>query len=530
MAMFDDLFDELPLPPCFRIAPLIDPLPLLSTFDRPSPLEPNAGVTANIDNETARLTGRRKALAEAKPLGEPESTDLRPLQKGSRSDLRSLPKSPRKKQKLYDHEKLADFVQLPKPQKKTKDDKPPPFEPVSAVNQLHEPPPSAGLFPPIETKATGTEDGSYLFLDEKTKLDAAHKPSGSVEERNVRDRRQNKPPAKRVCLRPYRMKWSEVETEQLVKGVAIYGVGKWKKILHHPEFSFQHGRTAVDLKDRCVSFHICLVSSYAYFPPRFRTCFPQKGHKTQSSQSTAGGEQSVTIPDTKATAPSSPTSNTHSSPSRSKKSNRASSSHVRKKAPKRPWTEAEDSALREGYRQHGFQWTQIAKDPSLHFNNRSGNQIRDRFRLKYAEIFDSGVKDPLPADGEKASKQPVALKMIETIQPAPEDLDPLTDSESSIDPIYDPDLLPHSKSAGHSAITTTTARPPPDITTLLNDANVDGRSEEDDFKAADIDDRNRLPDLTFGFADEGERWDENVTLPPLLLWEDMATRPIFELE
>lgn len=39
----------------------------------------------------------------------------------------------------------------------------------------------------------------------------------------------------------------------------------------------------------------------------------------------------------------------------------------------------------------------------------------------------------------------------------------------------------------------------------------------------DDDDDNRLSSFRY------DDWDENVTLPPLL-WEDMATRPMFDLE
>lgn len=235
MAMFDDIFDEFPLHPSLRIPPLLHPLPFLSaTLDRPAPLEPNARVNANIDNETAKLTGRRKALAEAKPLGDSTSNDLRPIQK-----------SPRKRQKLYDHERIAEFVQLPKPKTTAKDEKPPPFQPISVLNELHEPPPSAALFPPITPSARQDEQD---WIEASAKLLRSGE-SPTAKKKRAKEMKSGAPPVRRLSLRP-RMKWSEVETEQLVKGVAIYGMGKWKKILHHAEFSFLPGRTPVDLKDR----------------------------------------------------------------------------------------------------------------------------------------------------------------------------------------------------------------------------------------------------------------------------------------
>lgn len=235
MASFDDLFDEFPLYPSLRIPPLLDPLPFLSAaLDRPSPLEPNARVNANIDNETAKLTGRRKALAEAKPLGDSGANYLRPLQK-----------SPRKRQKLYDHERIADFVQLPKPKIKAKEEKLPPFRPIAVLNELLEPPPSAALFPPITPSASQDDEA---WLESPTQL-AESGELLAVKRRKLKEEKGDGPPARRLYLRP-RMRWSQEETDQLVKGVAIYGMGKWKKILHHDEFSFLPGRTPVDLKDR----------------------------------------------------------------------------------------------------------------------------------------------------------------------------------------------------------------------------------------------------------------------------------------
>lgn len=237
MAMHDDL-DEFPLYPSLRIPPLLDPNPAVhTTLDRPSPVEPNARGNVNIDNETAKLTGRRKALAEAKPLGD-----------SGVNDLRSLEDEPRKKQKSYNPERIVKFpelIQLPLPKTKAKEVKPPPFQPISMLHELHEPPASAALFPPITPSAPQDEDDWEDISPELLKS----RESGLVKKKKRVVEKSDGPPAKRLCLRP-RMRWSPAETDQLVKGVAIYGMGKWKKILHHGEFSFLPGRTPVDLKDR----------------------------------------------------------------------------------------------------------------------------------------------------------------------------------------------------------------------------------------------------------------------------------------
>ena len=42
--------------------------------------------------------------------------------------------------------------------------------------------------------------------------------------------------------------WSHAETENLLKGVKMFGVGKWSIILNH--FEFASHRTKVSLKDK----------------------------------------------------------------------------------------------------------------------------------------------------------------------------------------------------------------------------------------------------------------------------------------
>ena len=239
--IIDDIFDDSPIRSSLRIPPLQDPSPAPSTkAGRPSPLEPEARV--NISNEATELTGRRKALAQAVPLGAREPNDQEPM------ETQSIQEHPRKKQKVYAHKTITDFVQLPKPQRKVKEDKPRPFRPISVLNELHEPPPSAALFPPITPSASQEEqeDIRSNVRSVKTSKVKEHLPA---KETKVKKSSSDANISKRVYLRQ-RTKWTEEETEQLVKGVAIYGMGRWKDILEHPEFTFQEGRTGMDLKDR----------------------------------------------------------------------------------------------------------------------------------------------------------------------------------------------------------------------------------------------------------------------------------------
>lgn len=239
----------------FRIPPLQGPVRPRSS-SRPSPLEPSAGVNGNVYAGTAKLTSRRKALAEARPISDPDPEETPMTRTSSQEHVQNYfdrqgddqhgPSSLKRRRLLQHAENLTDFVQLPKPPTKTKQDKLPPFQPISVLNELHEPPPSAALFPPITPSASQDAFDNIRGSDttiQSLSIEALSNKSRS-NEAGGRDNAK-----KRVALRP-RQRWTEHETKQLMEGVEIYGAGKWKQILQHSDFTFQPGRTAVDLKDR----------------------------------------------------------------------------------------------------------------------------------------------------------------------------------------------------------------------------------------------------------------------------------------
>ena len=246
-----------------NLPPIQDPslstVPSLSS--RPRPLEPRTNDSVNTDVQTKRpnLTGRQKALAQAQPLDisistEPDPPSLEQESRGNKSRLARPavpdPEQARKKAKLGRNEQIADFVQLPKLQPtKPNVDKKPLFRPIGMLNELNEPPPSAGLFPPITPRPAQVQDrqggsnGSARKEHEEIQKKSKTAPTALAEGQTPQEKK------KKVCLRE-RVKWTEEEAEQLVKGVAIYGMGRWKNILEHPEFDFHPARTHVDLKDK----------------------------------------------------------------------------------------------------------------------------------------------------------------------------------------------------------------------------------------------------------------------------------------
>lgn len=247
----------------------------------------------------------------------------------------------------------------------------------------------------------------------------------------------------------------------------------------------------------------------------FRTCFPQRlpdkskvsNDKNEAQQPHDSSDDSLE-PALNSLNFRPPKKGTQPRSSRSPGPNR-------KKARKRPWTEEEDTALVEGYRLHGFQWTQMAKDSSLEFVNRSGPQVRDRFRLKYPALYGQAScagQDLLINSNEAAStsilERGASASAGQKSRHSHEENED-RDHDETENEHDDPEPPGDQKSLGAVSKAAAAATAPYGIMGLLNDDEEDNR-----------------PSASFRYDD----WEENVTLPPLLLWEDMATRPMFELE
>lgn len=239
--------EEYPFHPALRIPPLQHPIPLLPSR-RPSPLEPNARIDNGAHHPSAKLNTRAKALADAKLIGDEDflKSSLTPGQTITDGTLDFDPFSSgaRKRQKL-------DFFQLPKPSARSEVTKPPSFSAVPVLlNELHEPPPSAALFPPI-TANLADEAPAYRGLSGPALPSIKQFSCEEIPPKPPKQspKRSKEGKQKRVYLRG-RRPWTAEETRDLLKGVGIYGVGKWKSILHHEGLRFHPDRTTVDLKDR----------------------------------------------------------------------------------------------------------------------------------------------------------------------------------------------------------------------------------------------------------------------------------------
>ncbi len=173
--------------------------------------------------------------------------------------------------------------------------------------------------------------------------------------------------------------------------------------------------------------------------------------------------------------------------------------------PPRAWTDAEDVDLVKGYQKHGFQWSLIARDPNLTFSNRTGAHVRDRFRLKFPDVYRDVSKTQRDALAEGKTRKEKDLEKS-NLRGNDGPVEVVDDAQGHDDNGNDYGIQGQTLSNSMTK-QSLSATAPFNIMGLLND------DEED----------NRLSSFRY------DDWDENVTLPPLL-WEDMATRPMFDLE
>ncbi|EJD05156.1 uncharacterized protein FOMMEDRAFT_139688 [Fomitiporia mediterranea MF3/22] len=183
---------------------------------------------------------------------------------------------------------------------------------------------------------------SQIPQDKKGKMRKA-----SADEQKVADKASVQVPEKRQ-----RKKWTEEETQMLVNGCNVWGVGNWKAILNDPNLKFD-SRSPVDLKDRFRTF----------FPDAYKLHYPNaKTHLSSKVRSTLPDGSSLF------------------EKTRSKK--------------RRPFTPEEDQALKAGYERYGTVWSTIVKDPIFQEQKRRSTDLRDRFRNAFPHLYQAAGYKP----------------------------------------------------------------------------------------------------------------------------------------
>ncbi|CAO3634362.1 unnamed protein product [Cunninghamella blakesleeana] len=124
-----------------------------------------------------------------------------------------------------------------------------------------------------------------------------------------------------------RKKWTEKETDSLILGCMMHGVGNWKTIVKDPTLTFYHW-SAVEFKR-------------------------QQGINNYYLDSV----------------------------------NKVAAVHRKKRRERRLFNDEEDEALLKGIEKYGVAWSKIAKDPQLNLSHRKGVDLRDRLRNKFPEKY-----------------------------------------------------------------------------------------------------------------------------------------------
>ena len=162
----------------------------------------------------------------------------------------------------------------------------------------------------------------------------------------------------------------------------------------------------------------------------------------------------------------------------------------KQRARKRHWTDEEDEELKKGFHRYGYDWARMVKDPDLHFDSRSSGQVRDRFRLKFKEVYanEAVARTPNTA-ASKAKAQAHEQFEKKTVRPS---------ESTEVDESAAQDMTASESLA-------------PSLTSGLP-------NEDEDIRLS-----NSILHTGLYLADE------NVTLAPVL-WEDLAQKPLFTFD
>ena len=187
---------------------------------------PESAVDTDQDGgNTQGLISRSEALAQAVSLDAPEADEE--VSFNFAEHIQSSINSPLETSEDQSHHSGA--LHLPGDQEQS-------------TNESREFPPSANFSTSVDLGPYSDSSGQDTTTEHSdTQVQAA---TGSKRQRSD---------SSTYGMRTYnrgRTYWTDEESDCLVKGVTIYGTGRWKDILEHPQLHFQEGRTPADLKDR----------------------------------------------------------------------------------------------------------------------------------------------------------------------------------------------------------------------------------------------------------------------------------------
>ena len=444
------------------------------------------------------------------------------------------------------------LIQLPKPpQVSRKTTKRPRIPPL--LQGLHQPPPlppKSRLFPPItsdrnglvkdvgdrfghgnafstaspeelttiraelhkrseaENHDTGQKTITKSTENEPIELDPVIAPKAdrsSVTVSTNRTQSQSKLPRKRT-------RWSQKETEDLLTGVSRFGIGRWKQILNCADFQFQ-GRTAVDLKDR---FRVCrpgegLKAKKATASENLDT--PQSnGYRHSSSESRLtlliDKEDDRTIAPEQRRVSEEPNSQSSAAPTAMNKTEIHGPFLKSKRRARREFSETDDKNLLDGFKRYGPVWHSMRDDIELGFGTRHPTDLRDRFRIRYPDLFAQAGYKLKPKEERVFNSRTIETKAKE----AQVSLDPETTIEETRHSLRNVDIQHKTEKPVTPAVVTTV----PNLPSVVSLIPVTTPSQPDLTRPTfDL-----ITDLTFDDDDDDEDQSPIVLNRNILQWAD----------
>ncbi|KAI9700901.1 MAG: hypothetical protein M1820_006662 [Bogoriella megaspora] len=373
----------------------------------------------NGSESTSTVTKERPAKIGVS-LAEVLNTDKHPRTPTSDSSGFALP--PAKRQRVEDTSPKR--FHLPKPEVRKKDRR---LRIPPLLQGLHQPPPDAGLFPPIT--AEGNHDSHTPGLRQDTEAEPPVDEPKTIESDPLNEIASSESKIQQTLEKTEtdtskprkKNKWTKDETADLLKGVARFGIGNWKSVLSHEEYTF-NGRSAVDLKDR---FRTVCPDEYVKFQAA-------RGKKSKAQNKLQVGSEVATEDEALAEKSDWEGRKVIQRPSRSHRVKPEDLAVLGidspftklKRRERRAFTDEEDTALLKGLELHGSQWAQIRDDPELSLSHRKPTDLRDRVRNRWPEKYkNAGLvlrpKD-IPRPVQRVGKIPEAASSNDSPGPGSE--------------------------------------------------------------------------------------------------------------
>lgn len=267
------------------------------------------------------------------------------------------------------------------------------------LSGLHQPPPDAGILPSISVDGLRSvelpERSAALPQAEHPKepplerveqaQTTQHLEDQSAVQESLTDIAQAAPASRRGKSGKNR-KWTDPETECLLKGVEKHGIGNWTKILKDPKFFFDERRSPLDLKDR---FRVCCPDQYKATRKAKLVDSADIGQTCRSADMPGKRQKRTRTAHRKTQAE---IRNLGIDPSFAKSARRQRTAY----------SEAEDTAILEGFRKYGNKWAKIQQDEELGLESRTAMDLRDRMRNRWPEEYaKAGLKLRADAKGEE---------------------------------------------------------------------------------------------------------------------------------